>query len=273
MKITVLSERGSGSPDKLNEDSFINQGNTYGVFDGAGSFTKYIDEKNRTGGYLASNIAAKNFSDESKSLLTSAYEANKNIQETMIEKGIDVSQGVNRWSTTIAVVRLNKDTFGWVYIGDSVILIIRRDGSHDLLSPYHNHDVEVLQLVKSLSGKDIGNLWEYEPFIKASTILQNNRNITYGVLDGSENAKKFISTGTESLKDIAHILLFTDGFLIPQENPDGKEDFQSLVSIFLKSGVDGLKQCIQEIQNSDPKSWKYPRFRQRDDLTMVAISF
>jgi len=270
MDINIASEKGSG---KINEDSFISTNSTFGVFDGAASLTKWKNDAGKTGGYIASNVVAREFTDPDAQISDIARTANKILRQSMTKSGIDVSLGKNRWSTTIAAVRVNDNTFDWVHIGDSVIIALYRDGSYKLISPYHNHDVEVLALVKSLSGKKIGNLWEYEPFLKASTILQNNRNITYGVLDGSNEALNFINSGTENLDNISNILLLTDGCFIPQENPTGKEDFDTLVKLFKKKGLIGLKDYIRRLQQKDPNLWKYPRFKQSDDYTAIALNF
>lgn len=270
MRIEIISEKGSG---KINEDSFCASKNTFGVFDGAGSLTKFVDENQRTGGFIASHLVANIFAKEDKPLCDIAVEANSALKNAMTAKSIDTTQGVNRWSTTVSAVNINKNNFEWVSIGDSVIIAIKKDGTFEIVSPYHNHDVEVLQLVKGLSGKNIGNLWDYEPFLKASTILQNNRNITYGVLDGSEEAKKFIQNGKMPLEKIQSILLLTDGCYIPQENPDGNEDFAGIVKIFQEKGLTGLYNSVRQIQIEDPNLWKYPRFKQSDDFTAIAINF
>lgn len=270
LRVEIISEKGTGL---INEDSFVALNNTFGVFDGAASIVKYRDNFNKTGGYLASNIAAKELGNENQSLFNLARGANEKLKLRMLEAGIDISKGVNRWSTTIAAVKIEDGKFDWVHIGDSVIIVIEKSSSFRIISPYHNHDVEVLQLVKSFSGKEIGNLWEYPPFLEASIKLQNNRNITYGVLDGSEDAEKFINKGSENLENIKHILLLTDGCFIPQENPDGNEDFDAIVKIILKEGGTGLLNYIRQLQKNDPKLWKYPRFKQSDDFTCINLEF
>ena len=184
-----------------------------------------------------------------------------------------MKQGVNRWSTTASIVRVYEDHFEWANIGNSSILVINEDETYNLISPYKNHDLEVLQLVKDLDKDKINNLWKYQPFVDASIELQNNRNITYGVLDGSKEAESFISEGVVSLENIRHILLLTDGCYIPQQNLSNDEDFSTLTNIFLEDGIKGLKNYVRDLENSDPKLEKYPRFKKSDDLTMIAISF
>lgn len=270
MKIEIISEKGSG---KINEDCFCACENVYGVFDGAGSLIKFADEKQRTGGFIASRMAANIFVKEDKPLHDIAIEANSALKNAMIARSIDTTQGVNRWSTTVSAIRIKENNFEWVSIGDSVIIATKKDATFEVVSPYYNHDVEVLQLVRSLSGKNVGNLWDYEPFLKASIILQNNRNITYGVLDGSNEAKKFIQSGIMPLENIKSILLLTDGCYIPQENPNGNENFAGTVKIFQEKRLIGLQDIVRQMQKDDPNFWKYPRFKQSDDFTAIAINF
>ncbi|MEK7120693.1 MAG: PP2C family serine/threonine-protein phosphatase [Patescibacteria group bacterium] len=270
MKVSIINRKGSGN---TNEDFFCANNNTFGVFDGAASLNKFLDKESNSGGFLASHKVAETFMLSNKDLVETVEAANMSLRESMLSKNVDISRGVNRWSTTLSVVRINENNFDWVNVGDSVIISINRDGSHKVVSPYHNHDVEVLKLVKSLSGQKIDNLWEYEPFIQASTILQNNRNVTYGVLDGSVEALKFIDHGTEPLECIKYILLLTDGCYIPKENPDGSEEFGTIVEIFKKNGPEGLYMYIRKLQHSDKKLWKYPRFKQSDDFTLISLEF
>lgn len=269
MDIKKLTEQGSG---KVNEDSLFASENTFGVFDGATSLEKYMNEDGLTGGIIASRFVSKTFSQD-KELSEILKEANTQLRELMLSSGVDIKQGINRWSTTASVVRLYENYFEWANIGDSSILVIDEDETYNLISPYKNHDLEVLKLVKDFDKNKIDNLWEYQPFVNASIKLQNNRNITYGVLDGSKEAESFISGGTVSLENIKHILLLTDGCYIPQQNPSDDEDFSTLTNIFLKDGVDGLKNYVRDLENNDPKLEKYPRFKKSDDLTVIAISF
>ena len=58
-KVDCLSKQGSG---RINEDAALIKDNLFAVFDGAGSLVSFVDERGRTGGYLASTIAKGAFS-------------------------------------------------------------------------------------------------------------------------------------------------------------------------------------------------------------------
>ena len=57
-QVSQIQEKGSGI---INEDSILVKDDIFGVFDGASSLNKYIDENGKTGGYLASSIVKEIF--------------------------------------------------------------------------------------------------------------------------------------------------------------------------------------------------------------------
>src|SRR4029079_19205507 len=92
MKVDFLTERGSGS---VNEDQILMAEPVFGVFDGATSLNKYVDQSGKTGGLLASSIAKETFMKNDKSLLALAMEANGSILHAMQQKGIDTGDKLN----------------------------------------------------------------------------------------------------------------------------------------------------------------------------------
>jgi len=142
----------------------------------------------------------------------------------MQKRDIDVSDTINRWCTTVSVVRIRDKEFEWAQIGDSSIVVICKDSSFKKL-PNYSWDAETLTLWKKSASrgiKSISQLSEMEAQVKK---VRRQANITYGYLNGDPKAVSFLKHGTESLENVAHILLFTDGFELPQENPsaDGAE--------------------------------------------------
>jgi len=88
---------------------------------------------------------------------------------------------------------------------------------------------------------------------------------------GEEDATKFFNTGKIELKNIENIILFTDGLLLPKENPEEKEDWNKFVKIYKKSGLGGLLKYVRETEESDPKCYLYPRFKKHDDVAAISI--
>jgi hypothetical protein len=121
---------------------------------------------------------------------------------------------------------------------------------------------------KKLAGKK-ENIWR--KLGKNIIMVRRKSNVTYGVLNGNEKAIKFFNTGKFSLKDVKSIILFTDGLLIPKENPEDEEDWNLFVSLYNKSGLKGLLNYVRSVENTDPNCLIYPRYKKHDDIAAVAI--
>jgi hypothetical protein len=268
MQVHFLIEKGSGP---LNEDNLVITQNIFGVFDGVTSLDNYRDPHGNTGGLLASRIAKRVFEKGGKPLVDLALEANSLLREEMLKHGIDLSKKVSLWGTTAAVVQINRDTFDWIQIGDSQILVLYNENSYKLLVEDYDHDLETLILWKELADKKVKNIREFllEPLQKA----REKANVSYGVLNGEREMMGFLNRGTEDLENVRHILIFTDGLFIPQENPLRKDPFGPLVSLFLEGGLERIRDYVREREKSDPECWKYPRFKPHDDMAAISISF
>jgi serine/threonine protein phosphatase PrpC len=268
MKIETIYDDGVGA---INEDSLLTADPTFGVFDGASGMEPYTNAEGKTGAAIASSLASETFSSSEKSLVELAGDANRAIRNAMQEAGIDTSRKTALWATSGAVVRINEGGFDWLRIGDCLILTISKDGTFFVYNNDHNPDLESLVMWQELAAKKTENIRELltEQMLK----VRNRVNIDYGDLNGDESMEKFLKSGTVPLADIAHILLFTDGLFLPKEDPKQPDDFRAFVDLFLEGGLQRIQDFVRETENSDPKCWKYPRFKQHDDIAGVAISF
>ncbi len=272
-KFTVdsITEQGVG---KMNEDAlFIGEGK-YGVFDGASSLNGYSDEAGRTGGYLAANILKETFEHSDSSLVETARKANQNIAEAMKEKGIDTEKTENVWGSTLAVVELDTlhKKFEWVQVADALILIINKDGTHEVaIKDDYDHDRATMVLWKEMADQGITDI---RTKLQDKLIeLRRKANIEYGTANGNPNMEKFLRRGAGSLEDVAHILMFTDGMIPPKKDPRASDDFSELVSWFLEGGLSNVKDRIRERENNDPDCKEYTRYKKSDDIGAIAISF
>ncbi|OHB19760.1 MAG: hypothetical protein A2854_03865 [Parcubacteria group bacterium RIFCSPHIGHO2_01_FULL_56_18] len=271
MRIDRISDKGVG---KVNEDAMVVGTTRFGVFDGVSSRSGYVDEHGQTGGYLAANIAKKIFETSTDSLIETALAANTKIEDTMKDMSIDITKKENRWGTTMAVVDINQSEgeFEWAQVADSLIIVIHKDGSlKQLIQDDYDHDRKIMVLWKGLAdtqAENIRNKLDYD--IRQ---LRQDVNVTFGVLNGEGSVSKFIRSGKESLDTVAHILLFTDGLIIPKEDPNAIDDFSMAVRLFQEGGLIHIRDYIREIENTDPNCWKYPRYKKSDDIAAIAISF
>lgn len=98
-------------------------------------------------------------------------------------------------------------------------------------------------------------------------------NITYGIVNGEEEFVRFIHKGEEILENVEHIVIFTDGLIIPKENPEDSDDFNTFVKLFLEGGLKSIRDYVRDLEKDDPECWKYPRYKQYDDIAAISISF
>lgn len=269
MKITADFILNQGS-SLVNEDAVLVADNIFGVFDGATSINVYKDENGKTGGYLASQLVKTIFEHSDKGLITTAKQANQHLQKLMEEHNVDTTNPLNRWMTGVAVIFINKDSFDWVQSSDCLLLVINKDGSHRLLVEDYDHDESTLSLWKLYTEtKDESYK---EKFFKSRDKTRQLMNIDYGVLSGQKEAISFLNHGTENLEGVANIILFTDGLLIPKEDPRSKDDFNSFVKFYNEGGLENIKVHVRQMEVSDSEKVLYPRFKVHDDIGAISVN-
>lgn len=270
MKVDYFTDKGVGL---MNEDDFLIKDNLFCVFDGATSLVKYIDLNGETGGKLGSHYVKEVFAANSnKPLLEIAKLANERLQQEMEKRKIDTSDKVNRWGTTLAVVRITPEVIEYAQVGDTPILFFKKDGSVQMVQTSNIPDKPILVLFKKLIQQGVNDVRSNKEFIDLVQSVRRTVNITYGTINGEKEVFQFLQHGTLLKKDIAHILLMTDGIKVLYEDPEQEEDFTFLQKLFLKGGLQALKKYVRDTENSDPESRKYPRFKTHDDATAIAIT-
>lgn len=268
LHVTQLSKHGVRS---LNEDTvLVDETRTlFGIFDGASSLVPYVSQEGKTGAYIASHLAAKAFKESRQDLLSTIALANQAINAAHNEAKIDVRQNVNRFSTTAAVVRVHQDSAELLQIGDSVIILIYKDGTTNLPLGYHDHDLEVMKKWRKLADKGTKNIRQ----IVADDVieLRESSNVTYGTLNGDETVKQFSQTATIPLEGVATILILSDGMFIPKSDPTEPEDWDYCAELYQKGGLNKIYETVRKLEKSDPNLVKYPRYKLHDDASGIAI--
>ncbi|MDP1813335.1 MAG: protein phosphatase 2C domain-containing protein [Leadbetterella sp.] len=267
MKISFINEKGVKN---TNEDSYLIKDNIWGVFDGANSLNKYVDKDGKTGGLIASMITRDAFEKNDKSLRDMAMDANLRINEELNKRKIDSSDKLNLWCTNLAVVKIDGDKIHWIQLSDATIVFVYSNNSYKLILDNNEYDNETLLKCKELARDKAKNMRELiDEQIKS---VRKKINVTYGFLTGEKEAISFIKEGEENIKDIKHILLFTDGFTIPQKDPLDPYSWDNFVKQYLRDGIEGLRDKIRTIEKSDPNCWLYPRMKKHDDMTAISIT-
>jgi Protein phosphatase 2C len=266
-RVETLLEKGSGL---INEDVLLQDGNIFGVFDGATSISTTDLPTGLTGGLIAAQIAAETFRQGGDDLLCCAEEANRRISRALCPENISHDKRYRLWSTSAAVIRLAGDHFEYCQTGDSLVLVIRKDGSFSNLSPEINHDRETLRQWKDAQVPN--GVTIHEALKEQIRNVRMEMNVTYGVLNGEPEAMDFIRHGRRSLNGIAAILVFTDGLFLPREDPDREIDWPAFVALYRHGGIKAIHEYVRSKHCQDPDCRKYPRFKTHDDAAAIAIT-
>jgi serine/threonine protein phosphatase PrpC len=268
MRISHLTHKGVRD---LNEDAILinDDYGVYGVFDGASSLTTYLSETGKTGAYLASNTVAETFKKPLASLQETAVLANKNIEQLHERSNVDVSDIVNRFGTTAAAIRVDGNYAEIIQVGDSIVLLIKKNGKVEIPLGYHDHDLDVMRKWREYADsgrKDIRKLVA-DDVIR----LRRQANTSYGLLNGDNRASSFIQSAKIDLREVATIILLTDGMFIPKEDPEAEEDWNDYARLHRKGGLAHLYETVRKIEDSDQGLVKYPRYKLHDDASAIAI--
>ncbi len=266
MKISVEKIYDKGVSE-INEDELLIKDNIFAVFDGAYSNFK---ENGKTGGKIAAEVLKATFSKNEGTLMELGIEANEKLFDKMKKAKVDFTKKSNLCMSTAAVVRIRQEQLEYFQVGDSLILLIYKDGTHRLLTEYYDQDIPVLVEWKRHAKLGEKNIKEkvFDKIMESRTKI----NIEFGVINGEREAVNFFKTGKVKPDDIKHIILFTDGLLLPKEDPEAEEDWNTFVEIYKKSGLNGLLKYVRNIEDNDPKNYTYPRTKQHDDISAIAIT-
>lgn len=265
-EVETLHEQGSGA---YNEDVLLQTGDLFGVFDGATSLDTFHDINGMSGGRCAAQLAAQTFLEMEGDLARIAEKANGRIRMAQERNNIPLHERYRLWSTSMAVIRLDDASFEYCHTGDSMILLLYRDGSHTLLTPEIDIDSETLQMWKD----SVASPQKIHSRLAAQILkVRLQMNVSYGVLNGEPESLHFLRHGRHSLAGISDILLFTDGLLLPRENPREMGDWQTFSDLYRDGGLVGVRNHVRSIQREDADCRSYPRFKMHDDIAAISVT-
>lgn len=266
----ALLEQGSGP---VNEDMLATVNRLSIVCDGATtlhSAQRQSAAQPTSGGQKAAGITASVFSgDPERNLLDSARRANELIRKAMIEEGLDLREREQLWSTSFAAVQVNEDSIAWCQTGDCMILLIHRDGGAQLLTELPGQDREVLKTWQQIGARSSGTI--QQNLAAEIAAVRGRMNKEFGVLNGENEALKFVSSGTVEADQISDVLLFSDGLFPPSTSPDNLFDAELFVQLYKNGGLKHIRNHVRSLQKDDPGCYRYPRFKMYDDISGVAL--
>lgn len=268
IRVQKLYQKGSGV---VNEDQLLVKNGLFAVFDGATGLVPYRNREGKTGGRLAAEIVKKTFAQDGRALPELAKEANQNILAAMKRAQVNTRNRLARWSTHAAAIRIFNDQLEFFNIGDALILAIVKGKKPELLVKYQDHDLPVMIQWKALAAQKVSNIWGHLDVEMKKVRSEANR--TYGMLNGDPNAVCFFQSGIYPLHNVRSILVFTDGLMLPKTDPRACEDWGKFTQLYLQSGLAGMARFIRRLEKSDPNCWKYPRYKQHDDIAAIGVDF
>lgn len=277
MRIETFTGKGMSS---LNEDALIVHPALpiYGVVDGVTSLHGLVNDKEQTGGYLASTTIARYFTQIHKliSLQEHVSTANLLIRLHMQEAGIDLTVKQNLWGAAVGIVTIEKHGISYAQTGDCMIFAVYENGNVRVLTRPQVEVLEERTLQQWQDGIDRGLVTRAElSLLIRDTIIQNrklqNEPTGYGVLNGEEQAIEYVEYGKISRVGVKHLVLVTDGLFWPLGHQE-KQDWSQMVHKMIDMGLEHYVHALTKVEESDPECLKYPRFKTSDDKTGIILT-
>lgn len=276
--IKSISVKGTGSS---NEDAVVCNSSLslYGVLDGVSSLISYVSNDLRKGGEIASTLVKEHFEQLTSltDLLTEVEIANRKLRDAMEEAQIDLSQKEALWGTAVALARISDDFIEFVQTGDCMIFTENVDGTIRVLTYPQVAHLENIAFEQWEKGITQGFRLRSELIEIVRERLKQNRYLSntkggYGVLNGEEDATKFLDYGKISKNNVRRLILVTDGLFLPATDYRESPDWGKMVEYMLSQGLDAYTAHVLDIEENDPECLKYIRFKKSDDKTGVIIN-
>ncbi|PTL38428.1 hypothetical protein C6Y45_11045 [Alkalicoccus saliphilus] len=286
--VDIVYEQGS---NEHNEDQYISNESHgfFAVIDGATSLAK-------TGmpGLIASQTVRDAMAESvTASPLAAFQQANAALSETAVAESeyLSVSATPKEERSTCGgtAVRFHEDALEYAHLGDCMLFLEYSDGTvrrvtFDHLSRLdsvaireaHDYRMKWLEQHGLPSGDDVQRMHKEIKEHVSPTLLANRRKLNesdgYGVFDGSKEAERFIESGTIPLINVSKVLLLSDGLQYPVSPDSGSDGWNEAAAHSFKHGVHSLLKKVNELEQSDPLCYKYPRLKPADDKTAVLIN-
>ncbi len=180
----------------------------------------------------------------------------------------------------------------YAHAGDTCLLVFYSDGRIAELTSDQmgSHDASALKLAQQvqteLGRPHLADVLDDPNVVDANARSglyhnytdkdgQPNPRIGAGVLNGLPELAAYIQRGTLELKDVAGVLVCSDGFLWPaplDERPDARAArLQFMRSTIARAGLPGYYDMLRAVERSDASRDRFPRFKIHDDCTAVYI--
>jgi len=255
---------------KVSEDAMVvnNEMNVYGVFDGATPITPFKNADGMNGAYIASNLFRKYFQNQFRAEMTLSEGiilANRKLLKEMKLNNIDVNRPEERWSTCVAIIKIDKQKISFAQLGDCMIIAEYHNGQINILTKDTVKDISIRAKMRREKERKQGlNLPDESYYQSIKNQLIYNRSMAntvdgYSVANGTEAVGNYIQSGFINTKNLKSILLISDGLSHPRF--DLMHTFKLIKDI-------GLKEYSIRLEREELKSKIHS-----DDKTGIFICF
>jgi len=212
---------------KVSEDAMVvnNEINVYGVFDGATPITPFKNADGMNGAYIASNLFRKYFKNHFRAEMTLSEGivlANRRLMKEMKLNNIDINRPEERWSTCVAIIKIDKQKISFAQLGDCMILAEYHNDQINILTKDTVKDISIRAKKRREKERRQGLILPDESYFQSiKNQLIYNRSMAntvdgYSVANGTEAVGNYIQLGAIDTRNLKSVLLISDGLFHPK---------------------------------------------------------
>ncbi|MGL4991625.1 MAG: protein phosphatase 2C domain-containing protein [Sarcina sp.] len=186
---------------------------------------------------------------------------------------VDYVNELTRPSATVVIFRRNKDVIEYFLLGDSTLLIKRKDGEIVRVKDItlERLDGKVIGIMDRERKKRKLSFLEAKKFVKPMLVehrLLKNEEKGYWVLEFEKEAISHGIYGEIESCEVDSLILLSDGYAAIYDNYKifSKEELFSAVE---EEGIEEVYKKIREVEDMDSDMVKYPRLKKGDDASIV----
>lgn len=274
MKQIVYSVAGNGN----NEDSYYVENKFGFVLDGAtGLLKERITQEKSDARWFALHMTEK---------LKTLLKENKTIKEIVSQAIVDVDniymsftgakEVKSKPSAGVAIYRILGDKLEYFLLGDVSLLMEYKNGEVKELQlqtlPYFDaQNIEKMVQIAKEKHIDVVNAMQLINEDLVRVRLSQNTDSGYYILSDNTNAVNHALTGFVSTCDIASLTLLSDGFSQVYDTFDLYKSPKDLVNALKHKKAEEIYQELFNAQEKDKTCNAHPRFKLRDDATILHV--
>lgn len=223
------------------------------------------------------NYLIHNIMDNSKTLSEIVKEGILLISKKYLQF-LGADKVVSRPSSGISMFRIINNKFEYFLLGDCSLIITQTDKSiiHLQLQDLPRLDeINIQRMVKVAQEKGLAKVIDARPLINdflVKTRLSQNTDKGYWVLGDNPNAAEHGLVGEMNFSQVQQAICLSDGFsqIYDTFKIYSVEKFAELISA--SNNLSEVYNVLWNLQEKDKYCTKYPRFKVRDDATIVVFN-